>query len=193
MDTRTVRYRYPAVLSTVTVLVNTPLLPRRSTATSNAPAAFEAIFQGTAGSLATVQPQEVRTALTVTSLGEVFVRLNVKWRWSLPASAWSLSPAHRRRKPFPEPAGTSVRRTGGSLAAAPAAPADPQRSPESARNVSGIGKGNHRSRGTDGLAHGAHNCRVGRSDTRGRSVDGGSRPLHRGGIGGHSARHRGRR
>src|ERR1043166_207445 len=67
----------PAVLSTVTVLMIVPLLPRRSTVTLIGPLAPAARCQGCAGNFATVQPQEVVTRFTSTSAGETLVRLKL--------------------------------------------------------------------------------------------------------------------
>src|SRR5436189_1495349 len=68
----------PAVESTVTALEITPDLPRRSTETSSDPLVPGATCHGMDGSLAVVHPQEVRTLLITTSLGETFVNQKVK-------------------------------------------------------------------------------------------------------------------
>src|SRR5437867_4999996 len=77
-STLTVSCLNPALESTLTPLAIRPLLPRRLTVTSSGPPAAGARRQGWEGSLATVQPQEVRTLLTNTSAEETFVSQKVK-------------------------------------------------------------------------------------------------------------------
>src|ERR1051325_5575279 len=77
METLTSSGFSPAVLSTVTVFMIVPPLPRRSTVTLIGPPAPGATCQGCVGNLATVQPQEVVTRLISTSEEETLVRLKL--------------------------------------------------------------------------------------------------------------------
>ena len=79
MFTRTVNCLMPAVESTVTPLEISPLLPARLSATSIGPFEPGAMRHGCEGSLATVQPQDVRTPLTNTSDEETLVSQKVNF------------------------------------------------------------------------------------------------------------------
>src|SRR5689334_10870465 len=86
--TLTVSCFTPTLLSTVTPLAMSPLLPARFTVTSIGPLAPGSIFHGCDGSLATVQPQEVRTLLIKTSDDETLVSQKVNGAVASPDFAW---------------------------------------------------------------------------------------------------------
>src|SRR5687768_8438059 len=83
MFARTMKVFVPVVLSTMTAFSIEPILPARLIVTGISPLALGSSFQGIVGSRATVQPQEVRTLLMVTTSDETFVtqKLNGTLLW----------------------------------------------------------------------------------------------------------------
>src|SRR5258708_20789626 len=75
-----IRRLFSAFVDTTRIpLVSVPVLPRKSTISSILPFSFGFKRQGSPGSLATVQPQEVSTFSIVTSFLETFFQVQKKW------------------------------------------------------------------------------------------------------------------
>src|SRR5262245_85825 len=85
--TSTARYLAPTALPTVNVFLNVPALPARFTETSNVPLVPPSSVQGSVGTFATVQPQDVLTALMMIGTEEMFVRVKVKFAVASPGLA----------------------------------------------------------------------------------------------------------
>src|SRR5262245_36651277 len=96
--TITVSCLTPTLVSTVTPFEIVPILPARFTVTSMGPLEPGAMCHGWAGSLATVQPHDVRTLLMSTSDGETFVSQNLNLASaSPPGEVYSLVSASHLR------------------------------------------------------------------------------------------------
>ncbi len=85
--TLTISILVPAEVSTVIVFTIVPLLPSKLTVTAIGPLVPGPTVQGCCGSLATVQPQEVRTLLIRTSEDVILVRLKLKYALVSPGLA----------------------------------------------------------------------------------------------------------